>query len=382
MGCQYFQTTSATPASAVTTRPIGLSRAPNRPDTAYRATRSIASGPDASTRSTVPAATSPPRSTARGFINITATARKPDNPDRKSATGAPATVFRTFPVSDAVRRKDDNGAVSKPAALPDEASPRRSSASGAPANQDNALLVRVTAAVTEGNVLIPSTENPRRMTASGPSTAASATAKVPRPTVTAATTAATFIRVPVSSGLASTQRRNAPVTLFTVYRISISGWRSVSPRLLKVFCAPVLTSNHCAESESLLMSDSFCIEPSASLPAVSFSWRCSSGRLFASFAASSPNSLPNNMVMADRRLSCGSAFTFSSTRWMVPIASFVICFSITSGLSFSRFIPSKKLLLCMVAMDNSRTIAFAALAATSGAAPSVRKVEPSAAALR
>lgn len=97
MGCQYFQTTSATPASAVTTRPIGLSRAPNRPDTAYRATRSIASGPDASTRSTVPAATSPPRSTARGFINITATARKPDNPDRKSATGAPATVFRTFP---------------------------------------------------------------------------------------------------------------------------------------------------------------------------------------------------------------------------------------------------------------------------------------------
>ena len=123
MGCQYFQTTSATPASAVTTRPIGLSRAPNRPDMAYRATRSIASGPDASTRSTVPAAASPPRSTARGFINITATARKPDNPDRKSATGAPATVFRTFPVSDAVRRKDDNGAVSKPAALPDEASP-------------------------------------------------------------------------------------------------------------------------------------------------------------------------------------------------------------------------------------------------------------------
>ena len=244
MGCQYFQTTSATPASAVTTRPIGLSRAPNRPDTAYRATRSIASEPDASTRSTVPAAVSPPRSIARGFINITATARKPDNPDRKSATGAPATVFRTFPVSDAVRRKDDNGAVSKPAALPDEASPRRSSASGAPANQDNALLVRVTAAVTEGNVLIPSTENPRRMTASGPSTAASATAKVPRPTVTAATTAATFISVPVSSGLASTQRRNAPVTLFTVYRISISGWRSVSPRLLKVFCAPVLTSNH------------------------------------------------------------------------------------------------------------------------------------------
>lgn len=121
MGCQYFQTTSATPASAVTTRPIGLSRAPNRPDMAYRATRSIASGPDASTRSTVPAAASPPRSTARGFINITATARKPDNPDRKSATGAPATVFRTFPVSDAVRRKDDNGAVSKPAALPDEA---------------------------------------------------------------------------------------------------------------------------------------------------------------------------------------------------------------------------------------------------------------------
>ena len=130
----------------------------------------------------MPAAASPPRSTARGFINITATARKADNPDRNSATGAPATVFRTFPVSDAVRRKDDNGAVSKPAALPDEASPRRSSASGAPASQDNALLVRVTAAVTEGNVLIPSTENPRRITASGPSTAASATAKVPRPT--------------------------------------------------------------------------------------------------------------------------------------------------------------------------------------------------------
>ncbi len=97
MGCQYFQTTSATPASAVTTRPIGLSRAPNRPDTAYRATRNIASGPDASTRSTVPVAASPPRSAASGFINITATARKPDNPDRNSATGAPATVFRTFP---------------------------------------------------------------------------------------------------------------------------------------------------------------------------------------------------------------------------------------------------------------------------------------------
>lgn len=47
---------------------------------AYRATRSIASGPDASTRSTAPAAASPPRSTARGFINITATARKADNP--------------------------------------------------------------------------------------------------------------------------------------------------------------------------------------------------------------------------------------------------------------------------------------------------------------
>ncbi|RQN60429.1 hypothetical protein C3450_04020 [Escherichia coli] len=31
--------------------------------------------------------------------------------------------------------------------MPDEASPRRSSASGAPASQDNALLVRVTAAV-------------------------------------------------------------------------------------------------------------------------------------------------------------------------------------------------------------------------------------------
>ncbi|MDI8978046.1 hypothetical protein MJN47_30120, partial [Salmonella enterica subsp. enterica serovar Lubbock] len=42
---------------------------------------------DASTRSTAPAAASPPRSAASGFINITATARKPDNPDRKSATG-------------------------------------------------------------------------------------------------------------------------------------------------------------------------------------------------------------------------------------------------------------------------------------------------------
>ncbi|MNZ47197.1 hypothetical protein D3C78_649040 [compost metagenome] len=187
-----------------------------------------------------------------------------------------------------------------------------------------ALLIRPNAPPP----LIPRMENCRRISASGPSNAATASMTVPSTTASAANAAPTFSRPPASRGFSSTQRRNVPVTSFTVFIMDSSGSRSVSPRLLKAFCAPVLTSNHCADRESLLISDSFCMEPFASPPDVSLSWRCSSGRLLASFAASSPNSLPKSMVMADRRLSCGSRLTFSSTRWMVPMASVVICFSI------------------------------------------------------
>ncbi len=314
IGCQYFQTTSATPASAATTSPIGLSRAPSNPEIPYSATRRRASGPDARKRSTPPAADNPPRNAASGFITMPIMLRIPDIPPRRTASGAPASAFSALPASPAERRRELRGDVSNPALLPDAARPRRNRESGAFASQDSAPPVRVTADITDGSVFIPSTDRPKRITASGPSTAATATASVPSTTVIAAVAAATFISVPASCGLASTHRRSAPVTLLTYPIISISGWRRVSPRLLKAFCAPVLTSNHCAESESLLISDSFCMEPLASVPEVSFSCRCSSGRLFASFAASSPNSLPNIIVMADRRLSCGSLLTFSSTR--------------------------------------------------------------------
>lgn len=77
------------------------------------------------------------------------------------------------------------------------------------------LLRAVTAAVTEGNIFTPSTDRPNRITASGPSTAATATASVPSATVIAAVAAATFISVPASCGLVSTQRRSAPVTRLT-----------------------------------------------------------------------------------------------------------------------------------------------------------------------
>lgn len=59
IGCQYFQTTSATPAVAATTSPIGLSRAPSNPEIPYSATRRRASGPDARKRTTPPAADNP-----------------------------------------------------------------------------------------------------------------------------------------------------------------------------------------------------------------------------------------------------------------------------------------------------------------------------------
>ena len=271
MGCQYFHTTSATPASAATTSPIGLSSAPSRPEIPNSAPRSNASGPETRKRNTPPAAVSPPRNAASGFITIPITLRMPDIPTRNTASGAPATVFSALPAIPAERRRELSGALSNPTLPPDDAIPRRNRESGAPASHDRAPPVRVTAAATEGNVFTPSTDRPNRITAIGPSTAATATASVPSPTVTAAVAAATFISVPASTGFCSTQRRSAPVTPLTMPIISISGWRNVSPRLLKAFCAPVLTSNHCADNESLLMSDSFCIEPFAPLPDVSFS---------------------------------------------------------------------------------------------------------------
>ena len=55
IGCQYFQTTSATPARAATTSPIGLSNTPSTLPTPIRAVRKSANGDMTNHRITPPA---------------------------------------------------------------------------------------------------------------------------------------------------------------------------------------------------------------------------------------------------------------------------------------------------------------------------------------
>ncbi|MNH17977.1 hypothetical protein D3C85_1576110 [compost metagenome] len=62
------------------------------------------------------------------------------------------------------------------------------------------------------------------------------------------------------------------------------------------------------------------------------------------------------------------------------MASVLMRFSMSPASIPMASSPLAKVLLCMVAMESSRTMALEALAATSGAAPRLRKVEPSAAA--
>ncbi len=414
IGAQYFQITSATPASAATASPTGLSSAPSAQITPVSTVRSRVSGDFTSHISAPPAPRTDAASGAKAAPASPRTcapsARTPAIGLRKDATSVcPAAcafslIFSSAPSRKAFRMPPPSSSSSPPRR---DASASRifssqftDSPASPPLNSENSFLMPSPDDVRPGasfeNALPsppssgesfaspfrPSMFNPKRSIRIGPSTAAMPTASVPSASVTVATTAAIFISLPTSSGLDSTQRRMVPVTRFTASMISISGARSVSPRLLSVLAVPVFTSSHCAESESLLMSDSFCMEPLAALPCVSCSWRRSSGMLLASFAASLPNSLPNTMVIAVRRLSAGRLFTFSSTRWMVPIASVVICFSMAFGSSFSSSMPPIKVLPCMVATESSRTMAFAALAAVSDVAPRLRNVEPSAAALR
>ncbi|KAI3489577.1 hypothetical protein L1887_46628 [Cichorium endivia] len=196
IGCQYFQTTSATPASAATTRPIGLSRAPSNPEIPYSATRRRASGPDARNEARhrlriIPRATRPAEFITMPIIlREYQTFRREGQQAAHRASASQRVASQPGRTAQRVqgehqqsgaccRMPPGHGATGKAAHLPARTARRRCG---------------VTADITEGSVFTPSTDRPNNGSPpAAPVRQPRPTASVPSTTVIAAVAAATFI---------------------------------------------------------------------------------------------------------------------------------------------------------------------------------------------
>ncbi|MNR09741.1 hypothetical protein D3C85_1259570 [compost metagenome] len=164
-------------------------------------------------------------------------------------------------------------------------------------------------------------DSAKRTARKGPSTPAMPSATTPKPADRAAIPAATFSRLATSIGFSVAQVFTRSMMRLKPSTSSMRVGRSVSPRALLRLNIRFCVICQRADRASLRMSPSRCIDPLPLVLFTSSSWRRYSPMLAASFAASSPYSLPNSSVITPSCLALGNLLTASSTFWMVPVAS-------------------------------------------------------------